>query len=606
MFGAWRWEPMLAVFAVVAAAVAFWSTLHAEFFQYPAWLAVQKADFILGPIAVGLYWRRRRPNSPVGVVLIGLGVTGVQYIFVSSTVPALFGVGLLAENTIYVMTTLAIVAFVSGRLDGPAERLIIVFSVITQLVQIALGTMDPHFAPAFSISGCRVTCPANGFAIWSTPSWWPQLSDAGGVLLTAVPIATAGLLIWRFVTATPPRRRALAIGGPLILLFLMAQLSYRILFFLSPNALGPAAQPVQSGLQWTFAAARASVWYGFFAALIAAELFAGRALRGLVRDSMGRLSLRELDRMLRGPLGDPKLRLGFWRPGTREFAGADDEALAPSPDQMLTEVELDGRPAVAIVHDRQLAEDPELLQAAGAVALLALENAELEAAWHESLRDLADSRTRLAAAADRERRKLERDLHDGAQQRLMAIQYRLRLAQDQIGDDGVVRQLEAIGVAADEALDELRALAHGIYPHVVRDFGVADGLRSFARTAPVPIEIADRGLDRCSRPVEAAIYYCSTEAIQNAVKHGGEGVHIKVTFGRDRDHVSFVIADDGVGMDTTAAGTGDGLIGMRDRVEAVGGAVEISSSPGRGTIVRGTIPLNGHRAGSFDEPSAVA
>ena len=587
-----RWEAGVAAAAIVAAVVAFWVTLRARFLAYPGWLAVQKADFILGPIAVGLYWRLRRPNSLLGPVLIALGLVGILYISESTTVPVLFGVGLYCENAIYVLTSLAIVAFVSGGLAGRAERLIVALAVISQLAQMALGFMDPTFAPGFSISGCRGVCPANGFAIVSPPSWWPQLSDAGGVLLVVTPIATAGLIVWRFATGTPPRRRALAIGAPVALLFLAMQASYRTLFFIYPNHLAAGAQPVHSALQWTFAGARALIWYGFFAALIAAELFAGRTLRRLVRESMGRPSLRELERMLRGPLGDPGLRLGFWHPPKHAFAGADGEVLAPSRGQTLTKVERDRRPAVAIVHDKQLAEDPELVQAAGAVALLALENAQLEGAWKESLRDLADSRTRLVAAADTERRKLERDLHDGAQQKLMAIQFNVRLAQDQVKDAGFTRQLEAIGDAADDALDELRTLAHGIYPHVLRDLGLAEGLRTFARTAPVPIQITDRGIGRCPRPIEAAIYFCSTEAIQNVVKHAGHEAHIEVTLERDREGVRFAIADDGVGMDRAAVREGDGLLGMRDRIGAVGGAVDIISRPGSGTTVRGTVPLS--------------
>jgi signal transduction histidine kinase len=590
--GRWRWDWALAVAALVAAAVGFWVTLRAGFLAYPDWLAVQKADFILGPIAVGLYWRHRRPKSRLGPLLIALGLVGIVYILESTTVPVLFGVGLYCENVIYVLTSLAILTFVSGRLDGPAERLLVALVVISQLVQVALGVVDPHFGPAFSISGCRASCPRNALAFsTSTPSWWPQLSNVGGALLVATPVATAALVVWRFVTGSSPRRRALAIGAPLALLFLAMQASYRTLFFLYPNSLSPAAQPVHSALQWTFAGARALVWYGFLFALIGAELFAGRALNALVRDSMGRPSLGELERMLRGPLGDPRLRLGFWRPHARDFADADGETLAPLAGQALTQVERDGRPAVAMVHDKQLAQDPELLQAAGAVALLAEENADLESAWKESLHELADSRARLVTAADRERRKLERDLHDGAQQQLMAIQHAVRVAQDEIGGEVPVPQLEAIGQSADQALDEVRTLAHGIYPHVLRDLGLADGVRSFARTVPFPVEVKDRGVGRCALPVEAAIYFCSTEAIQNAVKHAGENARITVTLGREEDRVEFVIGDDGVGMDTSERREGDGLIGMRDRIGAVGGALEIISAPGSGTTIRGTVPL---------------
>jgi len=249
-------------------------------------------------------------------------------------------------------------------------------------------------------------------------------------------------------------------------------------------------------------------------------------------------------------------------------------------------------PGVAIVHDVQLADDPELLQAAGTVALLSLENAELDAAWKDSLHALSDSRARLVHAGDRERRKLERDLHDGAQQRLVAIQVRLGMAKDRTQDEGLADELDAIAVDAEQAVDELRALAHGIYPPVLRSFGVPDALRSFAFKAPIEVGVDDGGVGRLPRTVEAAIYFCAMEAVQNAIKHAGDGAHVTITLAQDRRCARFAIADDGVGMAEPESADGDGLIGMRDRIGAVGGELEIVSSPGVGTTVRGTIPLD--------------
>jgi signal transduction histidine kinase len=186
--------------------------------------------------------------------------------------------------------------------------------------------------------------------------------------------------------------------------------------------------------------------------------------------------------------------------------------------------------------------------------------------------------------------RLEADLHDGAQQRLMAVQIKLRLVQEQVQDDGVAAQLEAVAVDAAEAVEELRTLAHGIYPPVLRSGGLVKALRSLAMRAPIAMSVTDEGIGRCSPAVEAAIYFCSVEAVQNAIKHAGSAVGVAVSVGRDRDGVGFAISDDGVGMDHSPGGDGYGLIGMRDRVGAVGGRLEIISSPGRGTTVRGTIP----------------
>jgi signal transduction histidine kinase len=244
---------------------------------------------------------------------------------------------------------------------------------------------------------------------------------------------------------------------------------------------------------------------------------------------------------------------------------------------------------VAIVHDEQLAEDPELLRAAGAVALLALENAELESAWKESLAKLSESRARIVQAGDRERRKLELDLHDGAQQRLLTIQMKISRLREHADDPDLARELDKIGEAATSAVDDLRNLAHGIYPAELREGGVAAGLRAYVGSVPVPIEVEDNGFGRCDSAVEACVYFCSLEAVQNAVKHGGPGVRITIRLSRSGDAVSFAVDDDGAGFDPDEAHEGLGLVSIGDRLAAVGGDFRVVSSPGNGASLRGTV-----------------
>jgi signal transduction histidine kinase len=487
-----HWELIVGVLAVAAAAVAFSVTLNAHFLRYPAWLAVQKADFILGPIGVGLYWHHRRPGIRLGLLLIALGLCAVPYVLTSLSTPALFGFGVFWEFPIVLLTEAAILMFASGRLDGMIERGILAVIVLTVgTMYVVLALTAPKWSPAFSLSGCRSACPANGLAVWSPPSWTPQLIDATRAALASVALATIGLLIWRFVTGTPPRRRALAIGVPIALVFLLAQATFQIWQLLTPSDASAAAGPVKGAIDWTIAGARSAIWYGFLFALISAELYAGRVLRRLNRDSLGRPTFRELEGMLHGPLGDPGLRLGFWRAESRDWVDAEDAPLAPpNPDQHATEIDRDGRAVIAIVHDRQLSDDPELLRAAGAVALLALENAELDAAWNESLNALADSRARLTRAGDEERRKLERDLHDGAQQQLLAALIGLSSAQELAGESPELKQQLAVARAnLETAVDELRDLAHGIYPSVLAETGLAGALRSVAIRSPERVTV---------------------------------------------------------------------------------------------------------------------
>jgi signal transduction histidine kinase len=255
----------------------------------------------------------------------------------------------------------------------------------------------------------------------------------------------------------------------------------------------------------------------------------------------------------------------------------------------LTVVERDGRPAAAALRDVQLEDDPELVQAAGAAALLAHENAELEAASAESVRELHRSRARLAAASAAERQKLERDLHDGAQQRLLALVINLALAREL--DDAALRQkLRELEVALEGAIDELREIAHGIYPSVLADLGVAEALRSAVIHAPMTVQVLGK-LDRHAAEIEAAVYYCCLEGLQNAMKHAGPSAQISIRLEDSVDELRFEVRDDGTGSAASTETSGHGIRNVRDRLAAIGGRVEFHSEPGRGTILAGVVPL---------------
>jgi signal transduction histidine kinase len=228
--------------------------------------------------------------------------------------------------------------------------------------------------------------------------------------------------------------------------------------------------------------------------------------------------------------------------------------------------------------------------AAGMIVSLALANARLNAALQQSLRELASARAGALAAGDVVRRKLGQDLHDGAQQRLTAIQIMAGLARERTDDGELAEEIESIGAAAAQAAAELRELAHGIYPALLASCGLGEALRAVARTSPMPIKFVDAGVGRCATAVEAAVYFCSLEAIQNAIKHAGPDARLTVTIGRMPGGVAFEVADDGVGMELRAHGDGIGLSSMRARIEALGGRLEIVSSPGIGTRVRGRVP----------------
>jgi signal transduction histidine kinase len=206
------------------------------------------------------------------------------------------------------------------------------------------------------------------------------------------------------------------------------------------------------------------------------------------------------------------------------------------------------------------------------------------------LAEIDGSHARVAEAVDRERELLERDIHDGVQERLVAVRIRLSLAAElAAGDDGLRRVLGEIGETLDEALDELREVAHGIHPHVLTDQGLVAALAHVARAAAGAVAVTSSGVGRHPAEFEAAIYYCCREAIQNASKHGGPSVRISVSLHEDTHGVAFEVSDDGPGFDLANAPPGGGLQHMHDRIALLGGRLSIVSEAGAGTVVSGAI-----------------
>jgi signal transduction histidine kinase len=571
------WQVAVLLGAIAASAAAVWVTLSADFLTYRGWLAVQKADFILGPVLAGLYWYRRRPQSAFGPMLIGFGFIGALYILQSASNSWLFSFGLLAETLIGLATRVLILAFPTGRLDRPAKVILAISILVSPLPSVVNQLLSPQTGAGASISGCREVCPRNELAVTANPELAADLLEAFRFGVIFASCLTAGLLIWRFVKGTPPQRRALAIGTPIALLFLAFQITFQLL-----GALNAPDSGFSEFVKWGIVAARSALWYGFLAALIAAELFAARAMKRLVGQSLRGPSRGELEVMLRGPLGDPDLRLVFL---------GDQEALPTVPGRTVTVVRDRGAPTVAIVHDPQLSDDPELLEAAGGVALLAAENAELEARWTETLQELERSRARLVRAADDERRKFERNLHDSVQQQLISIKLRLEIEAEE-GDlsESSRERLVEITQSVEAALAEVREVAHGLYPPLLAASGLPTALRRFrGHTAAAP-EIEAVGVGRYAPDIESAVYYCCLEAIQNATKHGGRGVHVSIALAEEDGHLTFRVVDDGTGF-TVGEVAGRGLQNMEDRLGALGGQLTIATAPGRGTTISGRVPL---------------
>ncbi len=230
---------------------------------------------------------------------------------------------------------------------------------------------------------------------------------------------------------------------------------------------------------------------------------------------------------------------------------------------------------------------------------LALHNSQLDTALQTTLDEvrkqadaLRESRARIVASGDAERRKVERNLHDGAQQHLVALAVNLRLARDIIVDDqeAGLEMLEQLAGEVQETIQELRELAHGIYPPLLVDSGLFEALRAAANRNPLPVDIAAEGIGRYPSETEAAVYFCCLEALQNAAKHAPEA-RVEIRLWEESGGLLFTVTDDGPGFDVERAQRGHGYVNMADRLGAIGGTVRWESEVGQGSVVRGSVPL---------------
>jgi signal transduction histidine kinase len=333
--------------------------------------------------------------------------------------------------------------------------------------------------------------------------------------------------------------------------------------------------------------------YLFLGSLVRTRMLRGGAVGELVSQIGGGLGEEELRRALARALGDPSLELAYWLPDSERYVDSEGRPMdcpRTGVDRAKSDVTLDGRKIAAIVHDPSLLDEPELVHAVGAAAALGLEKQRLDAELRAKIEELREQRSRMIAVGLAERRRLERDLHDGAQQRLVSLALDLRLARSSLRDDPDSAE-QLLGAADEElarALDELRELARGLHPAVLSDRGLDPAVDALASRAPLPVEIERRLGERVADEVELAAYYVISESLTNVAKYA-DASQAMVRLGRENGDVVVVeVEDDGVGGADPRRGTG--LRGLADRLASLGGELEIASDPGAGTTVTAKIP----------------
>ena len=342
--------------------------------------------------------------------------------------------------------------------------------------------------------------------------------------------------------------------------------------------------PAGQAMDWVVAVTVALLPVVFLAGLLRSRLARGE-LAGLFR-TLRSLQPAQLQAALGRTIGDPGLVIAYRRPD-RSLRDADGTAVAlpaAPDDRSVAWVEGDGRRVAALIYDASLDDDPELVEAVQAAAAMALEHREMHA-------ELRASKERVIAAGDAERRRIERDLHDGAQQRLVLLAMQLSRIQQEIRADpaGAEQLVTAAGAELARSLAELRELARGLRPAAL-DHGLDVALEALALGSAVPTTVETQPGPRMPEPVALAAYFVTSEALTNIARYA-RASHATVRVTRPHGHVVVEVADDGVGG--ADPGRGTGLRGLRDRVEALGGSLDVAAGQPRGTVVTARIPVPG-------------
>ncbi len=555
-------------------------------------LAERYALIVGVPIAVGLYaWRDGR-HARFGRLLVLTGFAWFLPSLSASSNDVLYSVGRIAGWTVEVALIYLVLAFPSGRLQNRIDRGLFLTAVATVgLLYMPTVLIDQSFPQPSPWASCvPPDCPGNAFMVASSEPG--ILEDAivplRELLVILLMVAVAVRLGQRVARATPLMRRTLS---PVLAMAIVRVGTFGTAIAVRRT---DADDAIVDALIWVILLGLPAMSIAFLIGLVRWRLFTADALLRLAVGIRHDPHPDELRELIAKALSDPSVELAYRDPGVEtgwvDGGGKPIPAPRDGPGRCCTAIIADGRPVAAIVHDDVLADQRSFVQTVGAYALTWEDNHRLAARVEESLRELRESRARILAAADDERRRIERDLHDGGQQRLVALRVRLELADETMRDSPARarRMLQQLGTEVDAALDELRSLAAGVYPSLLADRGLTDALRSAALRSPVPVSVTINGEDRYGQDVEAAVYFCCLEALQNVAKHAPDAHAVAISLERNGD-LRFSVSDDGPGFDPDIAG--NGLVNMRDRVAAVGGTIEIKTAPGDGTVIVGHVPV---------------
>jgi signal transduction histidine kinase len=568
------WAPLRWVVIAVAACLAATGSVllaHAsDHFSEPGFHAALLNWTTLPYIAAGAIAWVLRPDSRLGPLMVAAGFVMFLSSLQWSSMSIPFTVGMVFDLLPTAIFLHVFLAFPSGRLEHGVDRTIVVLAYAAAL-GLQLGKML-----LWNVDG------QNELALTNEQGAALTVEDIELFGLSMLSLVGAAALLFRRRGLVRPLRPAVA----------------RLLDSFAIGLVGVAVLLVAGALEWPHFENLRRVTFGVVGIAPLAFLIGLLSAR-LSRSTLGELLVQlkdepapaDLRDSLAVALRDPSLTLAYWLPEFHSWVdgrGRPIDLPADDSDRSTKLIGRDGAPVAALVHDPSLTHEPELLDAVSAAAAMALENERLHAELRARLDELRGSRQRVIEAGQEERQRLERDLHDGAQQRLIALSLELGRLDSRVADDPEVRgRLDQARREVAMSLEELRAVARGIHPAVVSGHGLGVALESLAARAPVPVRLDVRLDGRMPERLEVAAYYVVCESLANVSKHA-QATSATVEVGREDGQLLVEVVDDGIGGADTERGTG--LRGLADRVEALGGRLRVWTPRGEGTRVRAELP----------------
>ena len=580
--GVTAWQIATAVAGLFAGAGVAWVLSHhgSNTFGVPKLPFAVPVVVLVGWsfIASGLLYWRSRPENHLWAVLVFQGFAWFGSMLNNSPNPVLFTIGQLVYPWQYASGLYLILSFPSGRLRGGLARAMMAIAIFLVTVGNLFWLLfaDSHH------SMCH-TCPANLLEVTRDDAVVVGVFYVFRVSGIVIALTSIGLLAVRWRRASRAQRHAVmpvAVAGVVAFCALIVSYGARLAGASGPNAFDVFA----------FYAA-AAVPVAVLAVLIQRRLAQG-AVAGLVLELGEPGPGTDPKAALSRALGDPSLALGYWFAAESRYVdrnGRPVELPEAGGGRRSTVVERDGQPVAVLIHDAALEHNAGLVESVSAAAGLALQNERLQAELRARLVELQASRDRLVEATDAERRRIERDLHDGTQQRLVSIAMSLGLAEAKLpADPECAKPIVAeTRTALAVALAELRDLTQGIYPTILSERGLSAALDELCSRSALTAHLRMFLDGRLPIPVETAAYYVVSEALTNAAKHS-QAAEVRVAASCSGGILTVEVADDGVGG--AGNGKGSGLRGLADRVEALDGRLTVSSPPGRGTTLRAEFP----------------